>query len=58
MAQDGGTRAGTLHVEMDRYREDWGWTTACSSMPERAKKDQGQDKSPNQICFVWFTRHS
>ena len=36
MAQDGGTRGGTFHGEMDRCRESQGWTTAYSSsnMPE------------------------
>ena len=43
MAQDGGTRDGTFHNEMDRYREGRGWTMACSSMPERDGKDQGED---------------
>ena len=31
MAQDGGTRGGKFHGEMDRSRESQGWTTACSS---------------------------
>ena len=35
MAQAGGTRGGTFHGEMDGCRESQGWTTACSSMPER-----------------------
>ena len=30
MAQDGGTRGGTFHGEMNRCREGQGWTTACS----------------------------
>ena len=30
IAQDGGTRGGTFHGEMDRCRESQGWTTACS----------------------------
>ena len=47
MAQDGGTKGGTFHSEMDRCRESQGWTTACSSMPERNGKDQGED-SPQQ----------
>ena len=29
--QDGGTRGGTFHGEMDRYRESQDWTTACST---------------------------
>ena len=43
MAQNGGTRGGTFHGVMDRRRESQGWTTACSSMPERDGKGQGQD---------------
>ena len=43
MAQDGGTRGGTFHGGKDRCRESQGWTTACSSMPERDGKDQGED---------------
>ena len=46
MAQSGGTRGGTFHGEMDRCRESQGWTTACSGMPERDGKDQGEDDSP------------
>ena len=42
MAQDGGTWGGTFHGEIDRRRESQGWTTACSSMPERDGKDQGR----------------
>ena len=57
MAQDGGTRGGTSHGDMNRCRESQGWTTACSSMPERDGKDQGQD-SPKQACSCWFARHS
>ena len=34
MAQDGRTRSGTFHDEMDRCSESQGWTTACSRMPE------------------------
>ena len=36
VAQNVGTRSGTFHGEMDRYRESQGWTTACSRMPERS----------------------
>ena len=57
MAQDGGTRGGTFHGEMDRCRESQGWTTACSSMSERDGKDQGED-SPKQAGLCWFARHS
>ena len=39
MAQNGGTRGGTFHGEIDRRRKSQGWTTACSSMPERDGKD-------------------
>ena len=34
-----------------------GWTTACSSIPERDGKDQGED-SPKQAGSCWFARHS
>ena len=40
MAQDGGTRGGTFHDEIDRCSETQGWTTACSRMPESDRKDQ------------------
>ena len=39
MAQNGRTRGGTFHGEMDRRRENQGWTTACSVMPERDGKN-------------------
>ena len=57
MAQDGRTRGGTFHGEMDRCRESQGWTTACSSMPDRDGKDQGED-SPKQAGSCWFVCHS
>ena len=57
MAQDGGTRQGMFHGEMERCRESQGWTTACSSMPERDGKDQGED-SPKQAGSCWFARSS
>ena len=44
MAQNGRTRGGTFHGEMDRCRENQGWTTACSGMPERDGKNQ-EDKT-------------
>ena len=44
MAQNGRTRGGTFHGEMDRCRENQGWTTACSDMPERDGKNQ-EDKT-------------
>ena len=43
IAQNGGTRGGTFHGEMDRCRGSQGWTAACSGMPERDGKDQGED---------------
>ena len=49
MAQDGGTRSGVFHGEIDHCRKSQGKTTACSSMPERDGKDQGQDR-PKQAC--------
>ena len=57
MAQDGGTRGGMFHGEMDCYRENKGWTTACSRMPERGGNDHGED-SPNEACSGCFARHS
>ena len=47
IAQNGGTRGGTFHGEIDRCRESQGWTTAYSGMPEHDGKDQGKD-SPMQ----------
>ena len=56
MAQNGRTRGGIFHGEMDRCRESRGWTTACSSgMPERDGKDQGED-IPKQAGSCWFAR--
>ena len=55
MAQNGETRGGTFHDEMDRCRESQGWTTACSGMPERDGKDQRED-SPKQAGSYWFAR--
>ena len=49
MAQNGGTRGGTFHGEMDRCRENQGWTAACSGMRERDGKDQGEG-SPKQAA--------
>ena len=48
-------RGGTFHGKMDRCRENQGWTTACSGMPERDGKDQGED-SPKQAGSRWFVR--
>ena len=53
--RNGGTRGGALHGEMDRCSESQGWSTACSSMPERDGKDQGED-SPKQAGSCWFAR--
>ncbi|CAM9245404.1 unnamed protein product [Ascophyllum nodosum] len=47
MAQDGRTRGGTFHGEIKSCRESQGWTTACSSMPKRDGKDQGEDEMQN-----------
>ena len=47
MAQKGGTRGGIFHGELDRCRGSQSWTTACSGMPKRDGKDQGED-SPKQ----------
>ena len=57
MAQNGGTRGGTFHGEVDRCRGSQGWTTACSSVPELDEKDQEED-SPKQADLCWFARHS
>ena len=57
MVQDGGTRGGTFHGEMNRCREIKGWTTACSRIPERDGKDEGKD-NPKQAGSCWFARHS
>ena len=55
MAQNGSTRGGTLHGEMNRCRENQGWTSACSGMLERDGKDQEED-SPKQAGSCWFAR--
>ena len=47
MAQNGRTRGGTFHGEVDRCRESQGWTTACSDMPEHDGNNQAED-SPKQ----------
>ena len=43
MAHDGRTRGGRFNGEMDRCKGSQDWTRACSSMPERDGKDQGED---------------
>ena len=53
MAQNGRTRGGTFHGKMDRCRNNQGWTTACSGIPERDGKNQGED-SPKQAGSCWF----
>ena len=55
MAQNGGTRGGTFHGEMDRCRESRGWTTACGRMAVRDGKDQGED-SLKQAGLCSFAR--
>ena len=55
MAQDGRTRGGTFHGKMNRCRKSQRWTTACSGVPERDGKDQGED-SPKQADSCWFAR--
>ena len=47
MAQNGGSRDGTFHDEMDRCKESQGWTTTCRRMSERDGKDQ-EENSPKQ----------
>ena len=47
--QNGKTRGGTFHGEMDRCRENQGWTTACSELEcpnvtRRTKKRIAQSK--------------
>ena len=53
VAKKGRARGGIFHCEMDRCRENQGWTTACSRMPERDGKDQADD-SPKQAGSCWF----
>ena len=55
MAQNGGPRGGTFHLEMDRCVGSQDWATTCSSMPERDGKDHGDD-SPKQTNSCWFAR--
>ena len=52
MTQDGGTRDGTFHGEIDRCRESQGWTTACGSRPERDGKGQIRRGQPRTNGFV------
>ena len=55
MAQNGRTRGGTFHGEMDRCREKQGWITACSVMLERDGNNQ-EEGSPKQAGWCWFAR--
>ena len=55
MSQNGGTRGGTFHGKIDHCRENQGWTTARSGMPERDGMYQGED-SPKQAGSCWFAR--
>ena len=48
-------RGRMFHGELSRYRETQGWTTACSRMPGRDGKDQGED-GPKQAGSCWFAR--
>ena len=57
MAQDGGTRGGTFHGEIDGCRESQGWTTTCSSMPKRDGKDQGKN-NPKLAGLCCLACHS
>ena len=55
MAQNGRTRGGTFDGKKGRCRKKQGWTTACSGMLERDRKNQGED-SPKQAGSCWFAR--
>ena len=55
MSQNGRTRGGTFHGEIDRCRGSQGWTTACSGMPERDGKDQGEDSPNSGLVLVRST---
>ena len=41
--------------DVDRCRENQGWTTVCSGMPERDGKNQ-EEGSPKQSGSCWFAR--
>ena len=51
MAQNGRT----FHGDMIHCRENYGWTMACSGMPQRDGKNQEED-SPKQAGSCWFAR--
>ena len=58
VVQNGGTRSGTFFMAkwIAACRENQGWTTACSRVPERDRKEgQGED-SPKQAGSCWFAR--
>ena len=57
MAQSGRTRRGTFHGEMNRCRENQGWTTGCSGMPERDGKDQEEDSRLVLVRSLLLTSH-
>ena len=57
MAQHDGASGGQVYCEIERCREGLGWTTACSSMPKRDRKNQEED-SPKQACQCRFSCHS
>ena len=44
-----------IYGEMDRCRENQGWTMACGGMPERDGRNQEED-SPEQASSCWFAR--
>ena len=52
MAQNGRTRGGTFHGELDRCRESRGCTTAFSSMRERDGKDEGDDFPKGSVLVL------
>ena len=61
-AQDEGEWCRTAEQGVEHFMAKWiaaektkGWTTACSSMPERDGKDQGEDR-PKQAGSCWFAR--
>ena len=45
MAQDSGTRGGTFTWRNGPLQKSQGWTTGCSSMPERDGKDQREERT-------------
>ena len=60
-AQDEGEWHRTVEQGAEHFMAKWivaekqGWTTACSRMPERDGKDQGEN-SPKQAGSCWFAR--